>query len=81
MKNIEKSTIIRTIVLIIALINQVIVALGYNPLPFDDCSISQFVSTVVTIVVAIWNWWKNNSFTKDAIEADQYLKKCKECKK
>ena len=25
----------------------------------------------ITVVVAIINWWKNNSFTKEAIEADE----------
>ncbi len=60
MKNIDKAVIIRTIVLIIALINQLIVCLGYNPLPFDDCRITEIVSTCVTIVVALWNWWGSN---------------------
>ena len=26
-----------------------------------------------TIVTAIIAWWKNNSFTQEAIEADKYL--------
>lgn len=55
---IEKSVIIRTVVLIVALINQFILALGYNPLPFDNCEVSELVSTVITVAVVLWNWWK-----------------------
>ncbi|MGN1317611.1 MAG: phage holin [Lachnospirales bacterium] len=81
MDKIEKSTIIRTIILIIALINQIIVCLGYNPLPFDDADITNIVSVIVTVLASLWSWWKNNSFTKEAIKADNYLKECKNCKK
>jgi hypothetical protein len=29
-------------------------------------------TTSIMIGVALWNWWKNNSFTKKAIAADKY---------
>ena len=80
MKNINKNTIIRTIVLIIALINQILLCLGMSPLPFEDENLCQNVSTVVTVSAALWGWWKNNSFTKEAIKADEFLKECKNCK-
>ena len=34
--NVKKSTIIRSIVLAVALINQVVTLFGANPLPFSD---------------------------------------------
>lgn len=78
-KNIKKDTIIRTIVLAIALTNQLLIAAGFNPLPFESQDISEFVSSVVTVAAALWSWWKNNSFTEAALKADEYLKECKNC--
>lgn len=70
MSNIKTDTIIRTVVLGISLINQIIVMCGLNPLPFADDEIYAFVSTLATVAVSIWSWWKNNSFTKAAQAAD-----------
>ena len=80
MTNISKDTIIRTIILIIALINQILTVFNINPLPFSNEEIYTVVSTIVTTVASIWAWWKNNSITKNAIAADQYLKELKEGK-
>ena len=74
---ISKETVIRTLVLLVALVNQVLTALGKNPLPFSDDLIYEVVTLAVTIGAAAWGWWKNNSFTKAAIEADQYMKELK----
>lgn len=71
---ISTDTIIRTVVLVVALVNQVLTATGKNPLPFSDDVIYEAVTLAVTIGASVWAWWKNNSFTKAAIEADQYLK-------
>ena len=75
--NISKDTIIRTIVLVVALINQVLTAFGKNPLPFSDDTIYEAVTLAVTIGASAWAWWKNNSFTKNAIAADKYLDELK----
>ena len=74
---ISTDTIIRTVVLVVALINQVLTATGKNPLPFSDDMIYEAVTLAVTIGASVWAWWENNSFTKAAIEADQYLKDLK----
>jgi SPP1 family holin len=73
----SKSTIVRTIVLVVMLINQLLAAFGKSPLPFSDEQVDTFVSTVLTVVSSIWAWWKNNSFTKDALKADEVLKELK----
>ena len=49
----------------------VVRVMGLNPLPFADDEIYAFVSTLVTVAVAIWSWWKNNSLTKSAQTADE----------
>lgn len=74
---IKTETIIRTICLILALANQFLVAFGKRPLPITDEQINVLVSTLITIAVAMWSWWKNNSFTKEAIKADEYLAQLK----
>ncbi len=71
--SIKTETIIRTVCLIIALINQALIAVGKQPIPIEDKEIYTLVSTVVTIILALRCWWKNNSFTIPAIKADQYM--------
>lgn len=70
---VSKQTIIRTAVLIFALINQVLTVLNINPLPFSEEEVYEAVSLVLTAASSIWAWWKNNSFTSKAVLADQYL--------
>lgn len=73
-KKIETGTIVRTAVLVFALINQVLTISGYNPLPFTDEDFGQAVSMILTAGASLWAWWKNNSFTQAAIMADEHLK-------
>lgn len=75
---ISKDTIIRSLVLIVALINQVLTTLGKNPLPFSDDLIYELITVMATVAASIVAWWKNNSFTKKAILADNYLHNLKE---
>lgn len=70
---IKASTIARTVVLFLALANQVMIAVGWSPIEIDEDSVYTLVSTVVTIVTAVWAWWENNSFTQAAIKADKVL--------
>lgn len=73
MTKIKVSTMTRTAVLILALANQILSATGHSPIPVDDAQLEQLISTGLTVGAAIWAWWKNNSFTKEAIAADNYL--------
>lgn len=78
---VKVETIVRLIVLLIALINQLLVAIGKSPLPFENETVTEFVSVLITVLAAAWAWWKNNSFTKAAIEADEMMKQKKAQKK
>ena len=71
---VSKGTIARTIILALALINQVLTSLGYQVLNVSDEEINTLISTIFTIVAAITAWWKNNSFTKAALKADVVLR-------
>lgn len=75
---IESGTIARTIVLFVALLNSVLTMCGANPLEISDDTIYSIVSAVFMIGSAVWSWWKNNSFTAAAKEADEYMKRIRE---
>lgn len=66
MKNIDNGTIVRTVVLFVALINQGLAAFGYALLPFNNEEIELFISTVITAITALIAWWKNNNITREA---------------
>ena len=68
--NVKLDTIIRTVCLVLALINQGLTMAGHSILPVTDEQVAEFLSLVFTIVASLWAWWKNNSFTKAAIQAD-----------
>ena len=71
---ISKGTIARTIILALALINQLLTAAGHNVINVSDEDINTLISTAFTIVSAVAAWWKNNSFTQAAITADEIMK-------
>lgn len=71
---IKASTIARTAVLALALTNQILSAAGMSPLPIDSATLEPWVTTGLTTAAAVWAWWKNNSFTPEAIRADELLK-------
>ena len=73
MNKIKVATMTRTAVLILALANQILSATGHSPIPVADAQLEQLISTGMTVGAAIWAWWENNSFTKEAIAADNYL--------
>ena len=69
----SKGTIIRTVCLILALVNNVLAIAGKSPLPIDDALVTEIVSFIFTAAASLTAWWKNNSFTRKAIEADEML--------
>lgn len=70
---IKTETIIRTVVLIVALINQGLTVIGWDLIPITDDQIAEIISLVFTIGASLWAWWKNNSFTYEARKADELL--------
>ena len=74
---IKPATIARTAVLALALANQILSAAGKSPLPIDSAALEPWVTTGLTTAAALWAWWKNNSFTPEAIRADELMKEMK----
>ena len=68
---ISAGTIARTTCLLLALANQVLSALGKPVLPIESTTVEQLVTAGITTVTALIAWWKNNSFTRAALEADK----------
>jgi len=73
MNGIKPDTIARTVILVLALLNQVLAIAGKGTLDIAESDIYQICTLVATVMSAIWSWWKNNSITKEAIAADETL--------
>mgnify|MGYP000501970418 CR=1 FL=1 len=75
--NITAGTIARTAVLLLALTNQLLSAMGKSPLPIESTTVEQLVTAGITSIAALIAWWKNNSFTPAALEADKTFDRLK----
>lgn len=75
---ITKSTIVRAILVLIVIVNFVLEKFGVDVIPMDENTILMVVEALIEIAIIIVGVWKNNSFTKKAIKADEFLKKLRE---
>lgn len=75
--NISAATIARTAVLLLALTNQVLSAAGKPVLPIESAQLEQLITSGLTVAASLWAWWKNNSFTQEALKGDQVMKELK----
>ena len=71
--SVKTDTIVRTAVLILALVNQILTSTGHTIIPVSDEELAELITLAATVAASVWAWWKNNSFTKDAIKADSFL--------
>lgn len=74
---ISTATIVRTACLLLALANQVLSAMGKPIIPIESSTVEQLVTAGITTVAALIAWWNNNSFTKEAIQADNVMETLK----
>lgn len=79
--NISASTLVRTAALALALTNQVLSAVGKPILPIESAQLEQLISSGLTVAAALASWWNNNSFTPEAIEADDFMTRLKQQKR
>ncbi len=75
---ISAATVARTAVLLLALTNQVLSALGRPMLPIESQTVEQLITAGITTVAALVSWWNNNSFTAEAIQADEEFNRLKQ---
>lgn len=74
LKGVSKQTWARTIVLLLALVNQALVMFEVTDRVVELETWAQYATYALTVISAVWSWWKNNSFTQKAQEADTLLK-------
>ena len=70
----DKIMIVRTIVLLLAWLNQYLVIKGNSPLPFTDAEMELGTSAFITFIASMWAWWKNNDIRYKTRRNTQYLK-------
>lgn len=75
--NSSAGTIARTVILVLALLNQCLSFAGISPVPIEDETVSQLVALLLTVGSAAAAWWKNNSFSRAAAAADEVLQAVK----
>ncbi|MED1192963.1 phage holin, partial [Bacillus paralicheniformis] len=66
MKNFDKGTVVRTVLLFIALVNQTLIMFGKSALPISEDQVNTLAdalylagSTIFTIVTTLVAWYKN----------------------
>lgn len=64
----------RTIILFLALVNQILAILGKGQIEIAENDIYQICTLVFTTVSTLWAWWKNNSFSVSAQDGDAVMK-------
>ncbi|MFU1714171.1 phage holin [Bacillus amyloliquefaciens] len=81
MKRFEKGTVVRTVLLLIALINQTMLMLGKSPLDITDAQVNQLAdalytagSVIFTISTTLVAWFKNNYVTEKGHKQRAVLK-------
>ena len=60
---IDTGTKVRSIVLFLALLNQLLVSIELNPIPGSEELWGEIISWIFTAVAAIWAWFMNNYLT------------------
>ena len=59
--------------LVIVLINLILEKCGVDIIKADESTVLQAVEYIIEIAAIIAAWWYNNSFSKKALKAQQYL--------
>ncbi|WBL16461.1 phage holin [Sutcliffiella sp. NC1] len=88
MRNFDKGTVIRTVLLFIAFVNQTLIMFGHPVVPIDEGQVTTLIeglylvgSMLFTLVTTVIAWFKNNYITergqlqKKALQAQGLIKK------
>lgn len=81
MKNFDKGTVIRTVLLFMALINQALILFGKPILPISEDQVTSLAETlylagsmIFTIATTLAAWFKNNYVTSKGKQQKEVLK-------
>lgn len=65
-------TVARTAILALALLNQLLAVWGRERIALAENDVYQLVTVCWTVGASLAAWWKNNSFTRLARQADAW---------
>ena len=77
---VSKGTVIRTSLLVLALLNNLLALFSKSPLPIENETVEEVISFIFTAGTSLIAWWKNNSFTDAALKGDAVMRQIKEVK-
>lgn len=75
---ISKGTIVRTIMVVLVIVNVVLKQFGVDAINVSESEILSLIEALIEVATIVVAFWKNNSFTQNAIKADEFLKTLKE---
>lgn len=75
---ISKGTIVRTIMIVLVIINMILGRMGYNIIDVNENEVLEVVEILIEIAIIVVGFWKNNSYTEKAIRADEFLRGLRE---
>ena len=75
---ITKGTIVRTIMVLLVIVNIILEKCGVKIINIDRSTIGSLVEALVEAAAIAAAWWYNNSFTEKAKKADEFLKNLNE---
>lgn len=78
LKNVKVSTWVRLAMMVIALVSYLLKEFGSVPPEISENQVYNVVIAIFTVISFLQAYWKNNSFTEAAQEADSYFKLVKE---
>ena len=73
LKKVTAGTWVRVVLFLLGVVNYFLTAFGIDIIKFDNEQITQLVNAVYIAVTGSYTLWKNNNFTAEAQEAQQYL--------
>lgn len=73
LSGVSVGTWVRLVLMIVSLVNCALGAFGVTPITFEENELYAVISVVFAVVTGLVSFWKNNSFTKAAQAADEYL--------
>ncbi len=71
----------RGALIVLVLLNSALQLAGYDVLPFTENNVETFLTVVFNFVAMDAAYWKNNSLTEEAKQADKDMKAKKQAKK
>lgn len=73
LKKVTAGTWVRVVLFLLGVVNYFLAAFGIDIIKFDNEQITQLVNAVYIAITGFYTLWKNNNFTAEAQEAQQYL--------